>query len=90
MEPKTQKIGHVELQCGDVRVGYMDKVDFDYELGNAKGGNKVFPSIKDLKENKPCIEECGIVEVEIKLRQVVQETDFSERIEKALKRKKAK
>lgn len=71
-KPKTQKIGPVELQYGELRVGYMDKVDFDYEIGNAKGGNKVFPSIKDLKENKPCTKECGIVEVEIRLRRVVE------------------
>jgi len=65
---------------------YMDKVDFDYEVGAALGGNKVFPSIKDLEKNKPCTKECGIVEVEIRLKRVIRESDFSESIERGLKR----
>jgi len=60
-----------------VIVGYMDKVDFDEELGKAFVGNKVYPSIRAVKEDKPCTSECGIVEVEVRLRRVVQETDFS-------------
>jgi hypothetical protein len=57
-------------------IGYMDKVDFDYELGNNKRGNTVYPSIESLKEAKPCTTECGIIEVEIKLRSIVKDTDF--------------
>lgn len=57
--------------------GYMCKVDWDYELGEALGGNKVFPSQADLIENKKCTDECGIVEVEIRLKQVIQPSDFS-------------
>ena len=63
-------------------VVYMDKVDFDHELGAALGGNEVFPSIEDLKNNKPCTQQCGIVEVEIKLKKVIRESDFSESIKK--------
>ena len=88
-KPETQQIGPVEIQCGDLRVGYMDKVDFDHELGNAMGGNTVFPSIDDLEENKPCTESCGIVEVEIRLRRVIRESDFSKQIEKAKRRNQA-
>ena len=65
---------------------YMDKVDFDEELGNALDGNKVFPSIEDLKEAKPCTRQCGIVEVEVILKRVIQETDFSETIRKIRKK----
>lgn len=59
------------------RICYMDKVDFDHELGVAGGGNKLFASVKDLEEHKPCTWECGIVEVEVRLRKVIRESDFS-------------
>ena len=39
------------------RYGYMRKVDFDYEVGEALGGNKIYPSLEDLKENHTCWEE---------------------------------
>lgn len=51
----------------DSRIGYMCKVDFMWELGEAMGGNEIYASIEDLKENRPCVEECGIVKVEINL-----------------------
>lgn len=66
-----------------VVTGYMDKVDFDEELGNAIDGNKVFPSLKALKKYKPCTKQCGIVKVEVRLKEVIRETDFSESIRKA-------
>jgi hypothetical protein len=68
-------------------IGYMDKVDWDYEIGGAAGGNKIFPSIDDLKHCKPCVDSCGIVEVEVRLRRIIKESDFSERISAAKKRK---
>lgn len=89
-KPKTQRhevAGKViEIQYGDLRVGYMCKVAFDHELGNAPK-NKIYSSVESLKKDHP-FEECGIVEVEVRLRQVIEETDFSESIKKALKRKK--
>lgn len=65
-----------------VVIAYMDKVDWDYEVGGAAGGNKVYPSIDDLEICKPCVASCGMVEVELKLRRVIKESDFSERISK--------
>lgn len=50
---------------------FMDKVDWDYEVGAAMGGNRVYPSIEDLKRYQPCCEDCGIVEVEMRLKQVI-------------------
>ena len=47
------------------RFGYMCKVDWDWELGDALGGSKIYPSIEDLKEIHTCWEECGIVKVKI-------------------------
>jgi hypothetical protein len=51
---------------------YMDYVDFMYELGSAAGGNKVFPSVRNLKENRTCWPTCGIVEVEVRLVRIVK------------------
>lgn len=58
----------------DPSIGYMCKTDFDYELGYASGGTRVHPSIEDLKRCSPCVDSCGIVEVEVILRKVIQES----------------
>ena len=55
----------------EVKIGYMCQIDFEYELGNARDGNKVYPSVKNLLENHNS--NCGIVEVEIKVKSVVKE-----------------
>lgn len=54
-------------------VGYMDLVDFDYELGNAAGGNSVYPSIYDCERCRPCTSECGIAEVAVVFQKVAKE-----------------
>lgn len=56
----------------DFVIGYMDLIDFECELGAAMGGNTVYPSIEDLKEHKGCVESCGIVEVEVRARKIIQ------------------
>jgi hypothetical protein len=43
--------------------GWMCKVDFDFELGEASGGNKVYASEEDLKRHAACVSECGMAEV---------------------------
>jgi hypothetical protein len=51
----------------------MDRVDFDYELGAALGGNTIHPSVEDLREPATHdLDECGIVEVEVRLVRVVE------------------
>lgn len=55
----------------DIRIGYMCLVDFNFELGEACGGNVIYPSVKDLKANRTCWEECGIVKVNISLDKVI-------------------
>jgi len=55
-------------------IGYMDKIEFDHELGNAPLGNKVYPSIEALQADKRCVGECGIVTVKVELLSVVEET----------------
>lgn len=58
-------------------IGYMCGTDFQYELGAASGGNRIYPSVENLKEHQKCWEECGIVEVKVTLNKVVVEEDFS-------------
>lgn len=57
-------------------IGYMDKVDFDEELGQALSGNKVYPSIEALEKHQPCTKQCGIVKVEVRLAEVVRDTEY--------------
>lgn len=45
--------------------GYMCKTDYEFELGQASGGNTVFPSVEDAKKNLKCWGSCGLVEVEV-------------------------
>jgi len=56
--------------------GYMCKVDWDHELGSALGGNRIYPSAKNCIEDRGCINECGMVEVEVRLRRVVRRGRF--------------
>lgn len=51
----------------------MDMSDFSDEGFNNKEGNTLYPTIPDLLREIPCAEYCGIVEVEIKLKKVIQE-----------------
>lgn len=57
------------------KYGYMCKIDWDYEVGSALGGNIVYPSIKDLKKNHSTVG-CGIVKVKVTLEEVIDETNF--------------
>lgn len=51
--------------------GYMCRIDWDHEIGNASGGNVIFPSIKDLRRHHVCVDECGAVEVTVRIKRVV-------------------
>ncbi len=37
--------------------GWMDSTDYDCELGQANGGNVVYPSAENCEENRGCIRE---------------------------------
>jgi len=56
----------------DVVTCFMDKTDWDYELGGAISGNTLYPSPEAIPPHKGC----GIVEVEVRLKRVVQKEDF--------------
>ena len=49
------------------RHGFMDMVDFQHELGEALGGNKIYPNVEDFKQHNPCWNSCGIIEVEVRM-----------------------
>jgi hypothetical protein len=61
---------------GNEIIGYMDGVDWQHELGNAAGGNRVYGSVEDLKKHSKCWPQCGIVEVEVRLVRWVADQDF--------------
>lgn len=46
-------------------IGYMDKTDFECELGAASGGNVIYPSVEDLKRHVSCHQSCGVVSVRV-------------------------
>lgn len=53
-------------------IGYMCLTDWKVELGMASGGTKVYPSIDNIKKLRRCVASCGIAEVEVRLRRIVQ------------------
>ena len=55
---------------------YLDGVDFEHEIGHAADGNKVYPSVVDLKEYNRCWEGCGIVECELVFKKWIVEHDW--------------
>ena len=57
-------------------IGYMCLVDLECELGAAKGGNIVYPSENDLRENRKCVDQCGIAKVRVIGVEVLQEADY--------------
>lgn len=56
--------------------GFMCKADFDFELGEADGGNRIYPSLKDLKDHAKWWEHDGVVEVEVRVIAIVEPERF--------------
>ena len=56
-------------------IGYMCLTDFECELGAAAGGNHVFASAEDARRNRVCVDSCGIVEVEVRFRKIIQKSN---------------
>lgn len=78
--PATPREYGINYGARRVRV-FMDKTDWDHEVGEAAGGNKVYASVDDLRESEKCVDECGIVEVEITLVRVIHEDRFAQGME---------
>jgi hypothetical protein len=53
------------------RKSYVCGVDFQHEIGECNDV-KLFSSIKALKKARTCWKECGIVELEIKIKKWVE------------------
>ena len=51
-------------------IGFMCMIDWEFELGAACGGNRIYPSLDDLKQNHPCWKACGVAEVEVRIKSV--------------------
>jgi hypothetical protein len=49
-------------------IGYMCGVDYEFELGEASDGNKVYPDVASLKAHRKCVDEDGIVQVEVRFK----------------------
>ena len=54
-------------------VGFMEQVEWDYEIGGDRLGTIVYPDPEAVPGHKGC----GLVEVEVKLRRVIEKADFS-------------
>jgi hypothetical protein len=57
------------------RIGYMCMTDYYHEIGEGPVC-KVYSSIKQIKDEMPCVEECGIVKVRVYLEEAIQESKF--------------
>jgi hypothetical protein len=53
------------------RIGYVDLVDYQHEIGEAAGGNTIYASAGDLKKHQSCWEGCGIAKVKVYLDEIV-------------------
>lgn len=64
------------MQKNRIKKGYMCKIDYTFHLEEDINGSKIYPTVEALKNKHFCAEECGIVEVEIKLRKVIKNGDI--------------
>jgi hypothetical protein len=49
-------------------IGYMCMSDFDFELGKAVV--EIYPTEKSAWEHRECVDECGMVMVEVRMKEV--------------------
>lgn len=61
-----------QIQEDPSKYGYMCQVDWNWELGEARGGTEIYASIEDCKRKRECVKNCGIVKVKIELVEVVE------------------
>lgn len=56
---------------------FMCKTDFEHDARGASDGANIYPSEAAVRRERKCVSECGIVEIEVTLKRVVQETNFA-------------
>lgn len=61
-----------QVQEDPTKYGYMCQTDWNWELGEARGGTEIYASVEDCKRSRRCVEQCGIVKVKIDLVEVVE------------------
>jgi len=59
------------------KIVYIDGVDFEHELGEASGGVRVYPSLKDAQEENVCWDSCGLVKCKVTFLEWVVRPDWS-------------
>lgn len=60
---------------GAVR-GFMCLIDWQHEIGHASDGNKIYPSLEALKRHHGAWKSCGVVEVTVRAKQIVEPQDL--------------
>lgn len=58
----------------DTVIGYMDKTDWEYELGGASSPSRVFCTVNSMEEGWHT--GCGVVEVEVKFKRIIKNEDY--------------
>jgi len=58
--------------------GWMCAIDFSCELGEASGGNTIYPSLEDLRKHHKWLDHCGFEEVV-----TMSKEDFKDLVAKA-------
>lgn len=59
-------------------IGYMCSTDFDYHLTGDARGTRVYACREDLEADRPCVKQCGITEVEVRMVRRVTEPNFDD------------
>lgn len=58
------------------RIAYMCGVDFQHHLGEDVWPTKTYASVEALKASNKCWPQCGIVEVQVRVKSWVEPQDF--------------
>ncbi len=67
------------------KIGYMDAIDFDHELGEALGGNTIYASKEDCLAHRKCADVCGMVRVKVFFDKQIIKENYAEMIKTAKK-----
>lgn len=79
-EVKHDDGGAWYLKDEDTAIVYMCGVDWQHHTLSDSSGTVVYPSEDVLRNARSCIPQCGIVEVEMKVRRWVQNQNMRTRI----------
>lgn len=74
---KAPTIPMMHEEGKDYVLGYMCQIDFECQLGAHLGGDKIYPSEEDCRENRKCVNrECGLVEVKVKATRIIHQGKY--------------